>query len=118
MAKINNAANVLKNRGEDVVALERLLDLLKPPKPKCADQRFLVQVLHLVNPSDEIFARDYLYVRPQKTDPLADLPLIDNYDGFYDNLPSLFRKGKRSTHQLRLTKKQKAAMKIYVYELR
>ena len=99
-------------------SLERLIELLVAPSKKSADTAFLVQVLHLVNPNDEIFARDYLYVKPIKEATLANFPLIDNSDGFFDNLPLLKNKGPRSHHQLRLTKKQRDVMKLKLYELR
>ena len=81
------AAKVLEERGEDVSKLKRLMELLVPPSKKCANTTFLVQVLHLVDPNDEIFARDYVYVKQAQANTLAALPLFDNSDGFFDNLP-------------------------------
>ena len=63
--KIDIACAELYKRGEDTSALERLLERMIPPAKKQADTAFLVQVLHLANPADEVFARDYVYVRPQ-----------------------------------------------------
>ena len=77
-----------------------------------------MQVLHLVNPDDEIFRRDYLYVKPTRAKAVAALPLIDNADGFYSNLPILNTKSKKSSHQMRLTKAQRKAMKMQLFELR
>ena len=43
---------------------------------------------------------------------------MDNEDGFYDNLPMIRPKGRRSKHQLPLTKAQRKNMQIQLYELR
>ena len=53
-------------------------------------------MLHLVDPKDEIFARDYVYVRPAKAKAVATMPLLDNADGFYNNLPMINPKSKHS----------------------
>ena len=111
--KIFNAGAERNGRGENTDALDALLGLLMNKKK--ADTAFLVQVLHLVNPNDEIFRRDYFYVKQTKAKTVAELPLIDNADGFYDNLPMLRAKGKRSQHQLRLTKEQRSAMQLQLY---
>ena len=68
-------AERLKN-GENVDALDALLQRLM--NKKSADTAFLVQVLHLVDGRDEIFARDYVYQRPQKVKPQVAMPFIDN----------------------------------------
>ena len=113
--KIDIACCARMNAGEDTRALEALL--LKLVK-KSADSAWLVQVLHLVDSSDEIFARDYVYVRPTKIKAIAQMPLVSNADGFFDNLPAIKSKGKRIKQQLRLTKAQKDAMQLQVYEQR
>ena len=59
--KIDIACAELYKRGEDTSALERLLERMIPPAKKRADTAFLVQVLHLADPTDEIFASDYVY---------------------------------------------------------
>ena len=103
--KIDIACAVRNQRGENTDALEKLLERLL--NKKSADTAFLVQVLHLVDPNDAIFARDYVYVRPARAKAVAVMPLVDNADGFYDNLPMINAKGKRSKQQLRLTKPQR-----------
>ena len=93
--------------------MERLLN------KKSADVPFLVQVLHLVNDSDEIFNRDYLYRRPAKAKPAVSMPLMNNADGFYNNLPQLqSAKGKHGRSQMRLTKAQKDAMQLQILQHR
>ena len=72
---------------------------------KSADVPFLVQVLHLVNDNDEIFNRDYFYRRPAKPKPAVTMPLMNNADGFFNNLPQLSStKSKHGRQQMRLTK--------------
>ena len=87
---------------------------------KTADTAWLVQVLHLVNANDEVFARDYVYVRPHKPKAVVAMPLVDNADGFFNGLPALSQKpkGKGAQQQLRLTKAQRSAMQIQVLEHR
>ena len=104
-------------RGENTCALERLLERLL--NKKSADTAFLVQVLHLVDENDEIFERSYVYRRPKKPKAMSTMPLMNNADGFYDNLPQL--QSSRSKHgrsKLRLTKAQKDAMQLQILEHR
>ena len=58
ISKILYASEFRKSRDEDVSALEELLDRLINKK-KSADTGFLIQVLHIVNENDEIFASNY-----------------------------------------------------------
>ena len=69
--------------------MARLLEYFLPPSKKTADTGFLVQVLHLINPSDPVFASDYVYERPQKVRAQVAFPLMNNADGFYSGLPQL-----------------------------
>ena len=77
-----------------------------------------MQVLHLVDANDEIFARDYVYQRPQQAKPQAAMPFLDNADGFFDGLPRISSRGKHGHGQLRLTKAQKDAMQLQLLEQR
>lgn len=108
--KIMDATEKRESRGEAIDKLQELLARLIGNKS--ADTPFLVQVLHLVNDEDEIFHRNYVYVRKQKVKPQIDLPLISNEDGFYSDLPVLSGKKGNNKQQLRLTKEQKAAMQL------
>ena len=99
--------------------LDNLLDLLLGKKT--ADTAWLVQVLHLVNANDAVFARDYVYVRPHKPKAQVSMPLVDNNDGFFDGLPMLSGKvkGKKGQQQqLRLTKAQREEMQLRLLEHR
>ena len=59
--KIMNATEERESKGEPIDRLQELLARLIGNKS--ADTAFLVQVLHLVNEEDEIFQRNYVYVR-------------------------------------------------------
>ena len=72
--------------------LDNLLDLLLGKKT--ADTAWLVQVLHIVNANDKVFARDYVYIKPHKPKAQVVMPLVDNNDGFFDGLPALSKKSK------------------------
>ena len=116
--KILNATEEYESRGENVAKLQELLGLLMTKKT--ADTAWLVQVLHMVNENDEVFARDYVYVRPQKVKAQVDIPLIDNSDGFFSGLPKVPNGGKNkgAKRQMRLSKQQKDAMRLQVLEHR
>ena len=114
--KIDLACCAHMNANGDTAALEALIERLA--NKKTADTAWLVQVLHLANPKDEIFARDYVYVKPVKPKAAVNLPMMNNADGFYDNLPMLSSKKKQRKGQLRLTKAQKEAMQLQVLEHR
>ena len=101
-------------RGEDTSRLDNLLLLLQK---KSADSAWLVQVLHLVNDQDEIFARDYVYVRPRPVKAKVEMPFMDNSDGFFSGLPKL-PASSSSKRQLRLTKQQKEALQLQSLEHR
>ena len=46
------------------------------------------------------------------------MPLVNNADGFFNDLPMINAKGKHSKQQLRLTRAQKDAMQLQLYEQR
>ena len=105
IAKINIASAVNKGKGMDIKAIEKLLQRLQSSKK--ADPPLLVQVLPLLAPADEIFARDYVYRWPKLKKTAVQAPVIDNADGFFDQLPRISGKGQRAKQQLRLTKANK-----------
>ena len=93
--KILDAAAEKEAQGWNTNSVARLLEYLLPPSKKSADVGFLVQVLHLAKPNDDIFARDYVYVRPANFKAAINMPVMDNSDGFFDNLPKLPAKNKK-----------------------
>ena len=114
--KIVDAGAMREQKGEDVASLEKLCERLC--NKRSADTAFLVQVLHLVNSEDEIFARNYVYHKPAQAKTAVTMPLMNNADGFYDNLPVLSSKGKRGKQQLRLSKAEKEAIQLQILENR
>ena len=112
--KIDIACAERFKKGEDTSALEKLLERLLNKKE--ADTAFLVQVLHLVDPLDAIFARDYGYVRPARVKTAATLPLVNNEDGFFSGLPRLDPNKPGNKRPLRLTKAQRDAMQLELLE--
>ena len=70
-----------------------------------ADSQWLVQVLHVLRPNHDIFRKNYFYERPKKERAFKDLRMVDNSDGFFDDLPEACSKNKkRGSRFLRLTK--------------
>lgn len=54
---------------------------------KPADVRWLLTLLAIFVPDDEVFKKSYRYVPPPKPVPVE--PMLDNSDGFWDDLPPL-----------------------------
>ena len=68
------------------------------------DTAWLLTLLGIFCPDDEIFAKSYRYV-PQKKSTLEIT--FDNSDAFYENLPPLTEKEIRSTNRIRLSQDQR-----------
>ena len=63
---------------------------------------WMVDVLAILNPKDEIFKKSYMYVRPKETSKIE--PVMNNTDGLYDNLPPLSESALRKTNRLQMPK--------------
>ena len=68
---------------------EALIETMELIVKKLADTHWLVLVLHVLDPHDEIFSKHYRYVPPPRNNAIAALPLISNDDAFFDGLPQL-----------------------------
>ena len=71
---------------EDVIPLTMLCAALEK---KHADKHWLVTVLSVCDPENDIFKKDYVYERQRKRLRSDALPVLDNEDGFFDHLPQL-----------------------------
>ena len=65
-----------------------------------ANGKWLIDLLGIFVPDDEIFQRSYKYV-PDRTESQL---YLNNEDGFFDDLPKLSEKYIRKTNRLRLPK--------------
>ena len=84
-----------------------------------ADTEWLVLLLHVLRPEHDIFRKNYFYERPKKERGFNSLPMVDNSDGFFNDLPEAsFKNKKRGSRFLRLTKAERKQMKIEQLELR
>ena len=84
-----------------------------------ADSQWLVLLLYVLRPNHDIFRKDYFYERPKKERTFNDLPMVDNTDGFFNDLPEASIKNKkRGSRFLRLTKAERKQMKIEHLEIR
>ena len=73
-----------------------------------ADSDWLVLNLHILRPNHDIFRKNYLYERPKKERTFNDLPMMDNSDGFFNDLPEASMKNKkRGSRFMRLTKAER-----------
>ena len=79
-----------------------------------ADSNWLVQVIYYLNPDNVIFQKEYFYEKPKKERAFNDLPMVNNDDGFWDNLPAAAKLGskKNGPRFLRLTKIERKQMKL------
>ena len=105
VGKIDIAGTVSKGKGMNSKVIEMLLQRLQSDKR--SDPPFLVQFLPLLAPADEILARDYVYRWPKLKKAAVQAPVIDNADGFFDQLARISGKGQRAKQQLQLTKAKK-----------
>lgn len=77
------------------------------PLPE-ANVQWLVDLLGIFAPEDEIFKKSYKYVRPRQDIEL----LLDNEDGFFDDLPELDEKYVRKTKRLQMPKKVRQNIRL------
>ena len=89
-------------KANDVPRIEKLITALKE---KSADIDFYVTLLSIWNPEDEIFAKNYRFIREKVIEPFPD---FDNDDNLWDNLPELSEQQMRKTKRMRLPKDQMA----------
>ena len=76
-----------------------MLNAMEKRKP---DTKWLLMLVAIFIPDDEIFRKDWRYVKSQKSVPVE--PMLDNQDGMWDNLPQLTESQIRKTNRLRLPK--------------
>ena len=74
---------------------------------KLGDTQWLLTVLNVLDTEHPIFSKEFFYVKPCKKKALNALPLVDNSDGFLNNLPLLSSKQKKGSRVLRLTKTER-----------
>ena len=87
---------------------------------KLADSNWLIQVIYFLNPDHDIFQKEFFYEKPKKERAFNNMPMINNDDGFWDNLPAAAKLGskKNGPRFLRLTKNERKQMKLQALELR
>ena len=78
--------------------MANLLDLMKTAPP---DVAWLLKVVSKFCPDDEIFKKNYKYVKPK---PIALVPNFSNDDGLFNDLPLLTEGEIRKTNRLRVPK--------------
>ena len=86
-------------------------------KKKLADLTFLLGILHFIYNDHPFFAKDYIYVRPQRPLLSVNMPAVNNDDGFFNDLPIQSEK-KRGCKKLRMTKQEKKEWEIIQLEAR
>ena len=58
----------------------------------------MIDVLAILDPKDEIFAKSYVWSRPKETSKIE--PIMNNSDGLYNGLPMLSERELRKTNRL------------------
>ena len=79
-------------------------------RKKSPDREWMVKLLALWKPDDEIFAKSYRYTPPKKV-VVADYE-FKNEDGFFDELPPLTENEIRNSRRLRIPKVDRLRMKL------
>ena len=85
------------NGGFTAQQIQPLIALRDIVVKKLADSNWLVQVIYYLNPDHAIFQKEYFYEKPKKERAFNDLPMVNNDDGFFDNLPAMKLKGKSNS---------------------
>ena len=85
-AAIHRIIEAKQNTEEEIASLINALELIEK---RSADTHWLVCVLCVIDPENLIFTKGYRYVRPETKKALQAMPLLNNDDGFFDNLPPL-----------------------------
>ena len=75
-----------------------------------------MKVVALWMPNDEIFEKDYFYVKVKKS-TTAEV-MYDNEDGFWDALPDLSEKEIRGMNRLKVPKAERLAVKLAALKAR
>ena len=89
--------------------MKPLENLVTALQAKPADVQFLVLILGVMNPQAPVFAKDYVYKRPQKE---HTQPTYDNSDGVWSGLPRLSDSAIRGSNKLRVPKETALEMKL------
>ena len=92
--------------------LENLITALSS-KPSNVD--FLILVIGVFRPDDEIFAKSYVWKRPDK---ISVQPTYDNSDGLFSGLPHLSASVIKKTNRLRVPKEKSLELKLLKVQMR
>ena len=115
-AAIHRIIEAKQNTDEEIASLINALELIEK---RSADTHWLVCVLCVIDPENRIFSKGYRYVRPETKKALLAMPLMNNDDGFYDDLPPLQQPaGKKRARMLPLSKREKQEMQLKGLQIR
>ena len=90
---------------ERILAIKGLVVALEKRE---ANAQWLIDLIAIFKPEDEIFERGYKYVKPREE---LDL-YLDNEDGFFDNLAPLNEQYIRKHNRLQMPKKERANLRL------
>jgi hypothetical protein len=105
--KIEAFVDSVNQGAEDIGQVRNLIAEMKVRSP---DREWLLKLLALWMPDDEIFKTDYFYVKVKKI-TTAEV-VYDNEDGFWDKLPDLSEKEIRGMNRLKVPKAERLALKL------
>lgn len=88
--------------------LSRCLNLMYEMRKRKPNAQWLVTIISIWEPTNEIFAKNYRYVRPKKA--AADI-LLDNSDGFFTNLAQLTDTEIKKSKRLNIPRKDRLLIK-------
>ena len=102
---------MIANGQVDASQVDKVQALADLVKKKLADLPFLLGILGFVEPNHLFFGKNYVYEKPRRPLVAAEMPVINNDDGFFDNLPVYSEKA-RGRKKLRMTKLEKKRWQI------
>ena len=108
---LDKIVKFVDQQDQSVEVMPSVRRLIKKMKKRSPDAEWLVDLLGQWDPNDEIFSKNYVYVRPRPA--TAQTIELANDDDFYTDLPLLPCNVMRKTRRMRVPKsiRVKAALK-------
>ena len=107
-------ATHMKKKGVNQKSREALRGLGNSLSVRMPDAAWLIDVLGVMTPNDEIFTKSYVWTKPQESRPPETT--FDNVDGLFDGLPRLSEKELRKTNRMQRPKAERQRIALLKLE--
>ena len=114
---LNSTVDQMDEDIENEEIMPKLKLLMAHLKTRSADKEWLLRCLFVLNEGHQFFQKNYRYVKPRTRVQPNNIQLINNDDGFYDNLPPL-QPNELKGRLLRMSKADKQLLQMEVYKAR